>query len=121
MVPNPLRYEPKAAAALKVIQYAGYEQITSLAYTSEEHATRFPVSIWDAIELPAGGQIVIPTVRDVQPRDFFEATALIISRRPGQVYNSGSTLKSATKLRFAPRTSSVVEQLIFAVSLKNAR
>lgn len=74
MVPDPLRYEPAVAAMSDAVKYAGYEQITSLAYVETEEESQFPVSIWDAIELPAAGQIAIPTSRNSQPCDFFEPT-----------------------------------------------
>jgi hypothetical protein len=74
LVPNPLRYGPGTRDLLKDVAYAGYEQITSLTY-SEDHVNSAPqLSLFDAVNLPATGKIFIPTVKRVQPTDFFETT-----------------------------------------------
>jgi len=75
LIPNPLRYEAGAEDLLKEVWYAGFEQRTSLTY-AEKSDFRPVLSIWDAVNLPAPGNIIIPTVGAVRPKDFFEPTGV---------------------------------------------
>ena len=68
LVPNPLRYEPGARDILKEVAYAGFEQITSLTYSEHSLKSAPQLSLWDAINLPATGKVIIPTVKTVQPK-----------------------------------------------------
>jgi hypothetical protein len=74
LVPNPLRYQPEARDFLKNVTYAGYEQITSLTYAEDRLDSVPQLSLFDAVNLPATGKVVIPTVKKIRPTDFFEAT-----------------------------------------------
>jgi hypothetical protein len=74
LVSNPLRYTPGAREILKEVAYVGFEQITSLTYSEHELDSAPQLSLWDAVNLPATGKIIIPTVKKVQPTDFFETT-----------------------------------------------
>jgi len=74
MAPNPLRHDPEAQTVLERVAYSGFEQSTTLSYVSRKSSFRPAISLWDAVELPAGGQVLIPTVGSTLPRDFFEPT-----------------------------------------------
>ena len=76
LIPNPLRYEAGAGELLKEVSYVGFEQGTSLAYADAESDFRPVLSIWDAVNLPAPGNIIVPTVGEVRPKDFFEPTGV---------------------------------------------
>jgi hypothetical protein len=74
LAPNPLRSDPGARWLLAGTQYAGYEQLTQLRYAGAESDFRPALSIWEAVNLPAPGQVFIPTVRETRAKDFFEPT-----------------------------------------------
>ena len=76
MIPNPLRYESGAGDLLKAVSYVGFEQRTSITYADARSDFRPVLSIWDAVNLPAPGNIIIPTVGEVRPKDFFEPTGV---------------------------------------------
>jgi hypothetical protein len=66
--PNPLRREPRHRDLLKGVRYAGYTQNTKLALTGD--IARKPVSagIWNLIQLPHGGEMIVPTYVRTEPR-----------------------------------------------------
>ncbi len=74
LIPNPLRYEAGAANLLKEVSYVGFEQRTSMTYADAQSDFRPVLSIWDAVNLPAPGNIIVPTVGKITPKDFFEPT-----------------------------------------------
>ena len=74
LVPNPLRYQPKAQDIMEGVQYVGVEQQATLRYVGGSSSSVPALSLWDAVNLPATGTIIIPTVTKIAPTDFFEAT-----------------------------------------------
>jgi hypothetical protein len=73
LVPSPLRYDPAARTRFEDVHYAGYAQTTVLTVT-EARDFRTGLSIWDAVNLPATGVMIIPTSHRAQVTDFFEPT-----------------------------------------------
>ncbi|MBC8229027.1 hypothetical protein H8E77_05695, partial [bacterium] len=94
-VVNPLRREEEAKELLTQLEYIGYEQVTTLRLISpslptpprkpkasvgsctpntSQEGRRVQLGIWNLIQLPAGGQIIIPTVRKSYPHDYFDKT-----------------------------------------------
>mgnify|MGYP000855928245 CR=1 FL=1 len=62
---NPLRYE-RALAGLTV-EYAGYTQHTSLSLLSGSD----PIGLWNLLQMPHGGELLIPTYAKTSPRIIF--------------------------------------------------
>jgi hypothetical protein len=58
--PNPFRFEDLADQ----VQYAGYTQRTELHITSQ---TTSPVAIWNLLQVPPGGEILVPTYSRAEP------------------------------------------------------
>jgi hypothetical protein len=79
---NPLNREEEAKEFLTQLEYIGYEQVTTLRLMSPARPTsgssqegrRVQLGIWNLIQLPAGGHIIIPTVRKSYPHDYFDKT-----------------------------------------------
>jgi hypothetical protein len=70
---NPLCYEKEAPKINQNVEYIGYEQYTSLRLLSmQEKGMR--LGIWNLVQLPASGNIIIPTVMKSRHHDFFEKT-----------------------------------------------
>ena len=61
--PNPLRYERCAAKLLAGVEYAGYTQRTRVKLLDDAARSPLPVGIWNLIQLPHGGEMIIPTYR----------------------------------------------------------
>ncbi|MBM3243033.1 hypothetical protein FJZ31_42790 [Candidatus Poribacteria bacterium] len=90
MVVNPLHHEEEAKKLLGQLEYIGYEQVTTLRLISPPLPTPGPsypplplqggegrgvrLGMWNLIQLPAGGHIIIPTVKESYPQDYFEKT-----------------------------------------------
>ena len=68
---NPLRYERLAAKLLGGIEYAGYTQRTRVKLLGGAARSPLPVGIWNLIQLPHGGEMIIPTYHPTQPRVLF--------------------------------------------------
>jgi hypothetical protein len=64
---NPLRHEPRFAAAADAI-FCGYEQHTSLQLLNVSSAR---LGIWNLIQLPHGGEMMIPTYTRTEPIPYF--------------------------------------------------
>ena len=69
LAPNPLRGEPGAKSLIKATKYAGYELTARLAMASGADKVR--LALWSAIQVPAGGEIIIPTNKRSAPRHYF--------------------------------------------------
>lgn len=67
---NPLRHEP-LLSELAEIQYAGYTLHTSLRFTDTLNQASLKVGLWNLLQLPHGGELVIPTYSRTQPKIFF--------------------------------------------------
>lgn len=70
---SPLRYDPAAWSRFENVHYAGYAQKTVLTVT-DGRDFRTPLSVWDAVNLPATGVVIVPTTHRAQVTDFFEPT-----------------------------------------------
>ncbi len=69
-VPNPLRDMPEAQTLVRQLDYVGYEQRTGLRLLLDvEEDVR--IDIWNLIQLPAGGSLLIPTLVNAKPRIYF--------------------------------------------------
>jgi hypothetical protein len=66
--PNPLRHERDMAAA-DAVRYAGYTQRTTLESLGDPDGDPPGVGIWNLIQLPPGGQMLVPwyAATDLQP------------------------------------------------------
>jgi len=69
--PNPLRLEREMAGVLAEVRYAGYTQRTSLELVGRSAAGAIGLGIWNLIQLPPGGELLVPTYRRAGPRQFF--------------------------------------------------
>ena len=67
---NPLRYEQDMAVTQRKLDFIGYEQLTTLRFTSSEKPG-IRLGIWNLVQVPAGGEIVVPTVRESVPKTYF--------------------------------------------------
>ena len=68
---NPLRYEPEFQERLRQLQYAGYTLHTSLAWVGTESEEQDRVGLWNLMQLPHGGDILVPTYSRTEPRVLF--------------------------------------------------
>jgi hypothetical protein len=81
---NPLRHEQSAKRLLARIEYAGYTQQTHVKLLGSIAMSPIPVGIWNLIQLSHGGEMIIPTYRQAQPRVLFghiPADALAVETR----------------------------------------
>mgnify|MGYP001583290761 FL=1 len=70
MIPNPLRYKHIDGRLTRELEYIGYEQVTTLRLVSNtEPGVR--LDIWNLIQVPAGGELIIPTIVKTKPRIYF--------------------------------------------------
>jgi hypothetical protein len=63
---NPLRYERTARELLK-LEDAGYMQQTSLAMIGESVDTPVQVGAWNLLQMPHGGELLVPVYAKTQP------------------------------------------------------
>jgi hypothetical protein len=75
---NPLRHE--RGLKLGRVEYAGYTQSTAMELTGESRRTREQVGLWDLIQMPHGGDLLIPTFGRTQPRHVFSSVDTIPSQ-----------------------------------------
>lgn len=68
---NPLRLEREMAGALAGVRYAGYTQRTRLELVGRSAAAAVGLGIWNLIQLPPGGELLVPTYGRACPRHFF--------------------------------------------------
>lgn len=64
---NPLRHERSGISA--DVEYAGYTQQTSLAVVGGDTAN--PVGLWNLVQMPHGGDLLIPTFSRDEPKLVF--------------------------------------------------
>jgi hypothetical protein len=64
--PNPLRYE--RGLGLAGLQYAGYTQYTSLELVGRSKAIKAKLGLWNLVQMPHGGELLIPTYSRSEPR-----------------------------------------------------
>jgi len=70
--PNPLRHDTEIAWALEALQYAGYTQRTTLELMDKPDE-RIRVGIWNLMQLPSGGDLIVPTYARANPQTCFGA------------------------------------------------
>jgi len=66
---NPLRFEKQVDLA--DVEYAGYTQNTSLEILDASPAKDTPVGLWNLVQMPHGGEMLIPTYRRTEPKIWF--------------------------------------------------
>jgi hypothetical protein len=66
---NPLRREK--GLDLEGIEYAGYTQYTSLAITGSNAPGKTQVGLWNLVQMPHAGDLLIPTFNRSEPRHIF--------------------------------------------------
>ncbi|MGO8745216.1 MAG: DUF6786 family protein [Thermoguttaceae bacterium] len=71
--PNPLRYE-RGLSGLEDVEYAGYTQHTSLEILGEATAR---VGLWNLVQMPHGGDLLIPTYIRAEPKIYFNSAGTI--------------------------------------------
>jgi hypothetical protein len=71
--PNPLRYE-RGLAGLEDVEYAGYTQHTSLEILGQATAQ---VGLWNLVQMPHGGDLLIPTYVRAKPKIYFNSVGTI--------------------------------------------
>jgi hypothetical protein len=70
LAPNPLRHEVGLDSCGKVA-YAGYTLRTSLDILSAGLPNHAVVGIWQLLQMPHGGELIIPTYSRAEPRMYF--------------------------------------------------
>ncbi|MBN1345926.1 MAG: hypothetical protein JXQ73_24765 [Phycisphaerae bacterium] len=81
--PNPLRRE-RGLGGLSQIEYAGYTLRTSLELLGRGLEPVHPVGLWNLVQMPHGGDLLIPTYVRTEPKVYFGEIAdldLIVSDR----------------------------------------
>lgn len=73
---NPLRHEH--GLKLKDIEYAGYTQYTSLELVGARRRTRAHIGLWNLIQMPHGGDLLMPTFGRAKPRHIFSSVGTIL-------------------------------------------
>ena len=73
--PNPLRHE--RGLRLEGVEYAGYTQRTSLELLGASRRARDRVGLWNLIQMPHGGDLLMPTFGRAQPRHVFSTVGAI--------------------------------------------
>jgi hypothetical protein len=68
--PNPLRHE-RSLANLRDVEYAGYTQHTSLAMVNPAAAASARVGLWNLVQMPHGGDLLVPTYGKTEPKICF--------------------------------------------------
>jgi hypothetical protein len=64
--PHPLRHERDVD--LSGLDYAGYTQYTSLELVGESSGVKAQVGLWNLVQMPHGGDLLIPTYSLTEPR-----------------------------------------------------
>jgi hypothetical protein len=68
--PDPL-HRPGDSPAGRAADYAGYVQTTSLKVLAIRGEDRGRVGLWNLIQMPPGGELLVPTYRRTEPRIIF--------------------------------------------------
>lgn len=69
--PNPVRHERDLGEISNGVDYAGYTQRTGLRLLGGSARAPVEVGIWNLIQLPHGGEMLIPTYSRTTPRILF--------------------------------------------------
>lgn len=70
--PDPLRYE-RGLEELEGIEYAGYTQYTTLELLETSAETSDRVGLWNLLQMPHGGDLLVPTYARTEPRIYMGA------------------------------------------------
>jgi hypothetical protein len=73
--PDPLRYERDMD--LKGVSYAGYAQFTSLAFAGGRVPAGTQLGLWNLIQMPHGGELLLPTFSRSEPLHVFSTVGRI--------------------------------------------
>lgn len=73
--PDPLRYERDLD--LKGVSYAGYAQFTSLAFAGGRVPAGAQLGLWNLIQMPHGGELLLPTFSRSEPLHIFSTVGRI--------------------------------------------
>jgi hypothetical protein len=68
---NPLRHERDFAAINAAVEYAGYTQQVTMQCVDEAADPRAGVGIWNLVQLPPGGEMIIPLYSRTTPQKCF--------------------------------------------------
>ena len=69
--PNPLRHERDMAAIIDSVQYAGYSQRVAMQSLDESTNLQPGVGIWNLVQLPHGGEMLVPLYSRAVPQKCF--------------------------------------------------
>lgn len=72
---NPLRHE--RGLAFGGLEYAGYSQYTSLELVGSSRSARTQVGLWNLVQMPHGGDLLIPTFSKTEPHHIFSTIGAI--------------------------------------------
>ncbi len=73
--PNPLRHERDFSRSNW--EYAGYTQSTSLDVLSRSKTKKVSVGLWHLVQMPHGGELLIPSYSRSEPRHIFSTVGSI--------------------------------------------
>jgi len=73
--PNPLRSE--RGVDLRAVDYAGYTQHTSLELSGASRTTKVQIGLWNLVQMPHGGDLLLPTFSRNKPRHIFSTVGTI--------------------------------------------
>jgi hypothetical protein len=73
--PDPLRHE--RAMDLRGVAYAGYAQFTSLAFDGSRAPSGAKLGLWNLIQMPHGGELLLPTFSRSEPLHIFSTVGRI--------------------------------------------
>jgi hypothetical protein len=68
---NPLRHERHLASVLDGVEYAGYTQRVTLQSIDEPAELQAGVGIWNLLQLPPGGEMLVPLYSGATPQKCF--------------------------------------------------
>jgi len=74
MIASPLRHEEKVEKLGMQLQYIGYEEITILRLLSDPKPG-VRLGIWNLIQVPPYGEVIVPTRNRSQPRNYLRKPA----------------------------------------------
>lgn len=75
--PNPLRHE--RGLDLRDVAYAGYTQHASLELLGSSRRTKAQIGLWNLIQMPHGGDLLMATFSRNEPRHIFSTVGVIPS------------------------------------------
>ena len=68
---NPLRHERRMASVLEGVEYAGYTQRVTLQSADQPAELQAGVGIWNLLQLPPGGELLVPLYSGATPQKCF--------------------------------------------------